>query len=179
LGILVLNLRVKFSSISLNLVPKKQPFMAHSKVKIWIHAILIVKYRANVITPELEPIVYGFIREAFVQCKCPLDCLNGTANHLHAQFLLNPALNIRAAMKQIKGASSYRINKANILPYKFAWQVGYGAFSTSESQVPVIRGYIAKQKEHHQKMTFEAEFQEFIRLHGLPFDDADDSDEEE
>ncbi len=148
--------------------------MSHSKIKIWIHAIIGVKYREAVILPKIEGIVHGFIRDEFAKCKCHLDSLNGTADHIHAQFLLHPDLTIRQVMKQVKGASSHSINLSKLLDHKFAWQVGFGAFSTSESQVPVIRGYIGKQKEHHQKMTFEEEYQQFVKLHGLEhFDDSE------
>ena len=151
--------------------------MAHSKIKIWIHAIIGVKYREAVVSPEIEEAVHGFIRQEFAKCKCHLDSLNGTADHIHAQFLLHPDLSIRQAMKQVKGASSHSINLSKLLDHKFAWQVGFGAFSISESQVPVIRSYIANQKEHHKKMTFEEEYQQFIRLYGLQ-DFSDDADEE-
>ncbi len=148
--------------------------MSHSKIKIWIHAIIGVKYREAVISPEIEETVHGFIRDEFSKCKCHLDSLNGTADHIHAQFLLNPDLTIRQVMKQVKGASSHSINLSKLMKHKFAWQVGFGAFSTSESKVPTLRGYIRKQKEHHKKMTFEEEYQKFIRLHGLEnFDDSD------
>lgn len=148
--------------------------MSHSKIKIWIHAIIGVKYREAIISPEIEETVYGFIRQEFVKCKCHLDSLNGTADHIHAQFLLHPDLNIRQVMKQVKGASSHYINQSKLLPHKFAWQVGFGAFSISESQVAVIRQYIGNQKEHHKKMTFEEEYQGFIKLYGLEeFDDME------
>ena len=107
--------------------------MSHSKIKIWIHAIIGVKYREAVITPEIESAVHGFIREEFAKCKCHLDSLNGTADHVHAQFLLHPDLTIRQVMKQVKGASSHSINQSELLDRKFAWQVGFGAFSTSGS----------------------------------------------
>lgn len=151
--------------------------MSHSKIKIWIHAIIGVKYREAVILPKIEKAVHGFIRDEFSKCKCHLDSLNGTTDHVHAQFLLNPDLTIRQVMKQVKGASSHCINQSNLLDQKFAWQVGFGAFSTSESQVSTLRGYIGKQKEHHKKMTFEEEYQKFIRLHGL--ENIDDSTEVE
>ena len=147
--------------------------MSHSKIKIWIHAIIGVKYREAVISPGIEKAVHGFIRDEFFKCKCHLDSLNGTTDHIHAQFLLNPDMTIRQVMKQVKGSSSHSINLSKLMKHKFAWQVGFGAFSTSESQIPTLRGYIAKQKEHHKNMTFEEEYQKFIRLHGLEnFDDS-------
>ncbi len=73
-----------------------------------------------------------------------------------------------------KGASSHAINQSELLPQKFAWQVGFGAFPIGESQVKVLNRYIANQKKHHQKVTFEQEYQQFIKLYGLE-DFEDDS----
>ena len=70
-------------------------------------------------------------------------------------------------MKQIKGASSHKINNRNIIKSKFGWQLGYGAYSVSESQVPKVKEYIKNQKEHHKKMTFQEECKKFIKYHGL------------
>lgn len=148
--------------------------MAHSKIKIWVHAILGVKYREALITTEIETALHEIVRNEFIKCKCPLHSLNGTADHLHALFLLHPDLSIRQAMKQIKGASSHAINQSKLIPYKFAWQVGFGAFSISESHIQTVRQYIANQKEHHKKMTFEEEYRRFMELYGL-----EESDEEE
>ena len=147
--------------------------MAHSKIKIWIHAIIGVKYREALILSGVELAVHESLRQEFLHCKCPLFALNGTADHVHAQFLLNPDLGIRQVMKQVKGASSHAINQSKLLTHKFAWQVGFGAFSLGESQSKTLSRYIANQKIHHQKITFEQEYQQFIQLYGLAdFDDG-------
>jgi putative transposase len=52
----------------------------------------------------------------------------------------------------------------------FAWQEGYGAFSVSPSQVPVVRQYIRTQQAHHQKRSFEEEFVALLRHCGAEFD---------
>lgn len=50
---------------------------------------------------------------------------------------------------------------------KFSWQTGYGAFSVSESMVKEVEKYIASQKEHHKKMTYQEEIELFIKKYGL------------
>jgi putative transposase len=47
----------------------------------------------------------------------------------------------------------------------FKWQGGYGAFTVSKQQVPRIREYILRQKEHHRVQTFD-EALEFSRQPG-------------
>jgi putative transposase len=39
----------------------------------------------------------------------------------------------------------------------FAWRRGYGCFSVSQSNVPWVRNYIAKQAQHHQLRSFQEE----------------------
>jgi uncharacterized protein with von Willebrand factor type A (vWA) domain len=72
-------------------------------------------------------------------------------------------------LKNIKGESSHWINQQNLLKVKFAWQVGYGAFSVSESNVNDVEQYIRNQKEHHRMKTFTEEFDEFMKKHGLTY----------
>ena len=141
--------------------------MSHSKVKIWIHGIIGTKNRNNLISPKNENTIHNLIKKQFIEQNCYVDTINGTENHIHVLFLLHPDLSIRKIMKQIKGASSYEINRIDIMYEKFNWQIGYGAFSVSESQLIKIKQYILNQKEHHKTTTFEEEYQKFLKLCGL------------
>ncbi len=51
-------------------------------------------------------------------------------------------------------------------PQDFSWQAGYGSFSVSESQLPVVPKYVDDQEEHLRKSTFQDEYRELLRLHG-------------
>jgi hypothetical protein len=53
----------------------------------------------------------------------------------------------------------------------FSWQLGYGALSVSESNVEEVRQYIARQKEHHQKISFRDEFIQFLKVNGIEYDE--------
>jgi len=53
---------------------------------------------------------------------------------------------------------------------QFAWQNGYGAFTVSASQVESVRRYIANQKAHHERQSFEDDFVQLLRLHEVEFD---------
>jgi len=45
---------------------------------------------------------------------------------------------------------------------KFAWQVGYGAFSYGHSQVEQVYNYILNQEKHHHKISFRDEYLGFL-----------------
>jgi hypothetical protein len=53
----------------------------------------------------------------------------------------------------------------------FSWQEGYGAFSVSASQVPVVKRYIENQEERHRKRNFEEEFVVLLRSCGIEYDE--------
>jgi hypothetical protein len=70
----------------------------------------------------------------------------------------------------IKGGSSKWVHDTfPELPH-FAWQEGYGAFSVGISQVERTIGYIQRQEEHHREIGFEAEFEQFLKRHGIDYD---------
>jgi REP element-mobilizing transposase RayT len=96
--------------------------------------------------------------------------IGGTTDHLHALLSLPGMMSFAKAVQLIKGGSSKWINDSFPGPKKFEWQEGYGAFSVSVSQVPKTIAYINNQKEHHRKKSFQEEFLELLRKHGIEYD---------
>jgi REP element-mobilizing transposase RayT len=141
--------------------------MPHSFNKIWIHAIWSTKDRLPLIELTVEQKIHSFISDQFLEQGCPIRIINGMSNHIHCLFSLNPQKSIADIIKQIKGSSSHFINQNNLITEKFAWQTGYAAYSVSESVVDKVFHYIKNQKEHHQKKTFEQEYNEFLKIYGL------------
>jgi REP element-mobilizing transposase RayT len=95
--------------------------------------------------------------------------INGTSNHVHILLLLNPLYSISDIIKNIKGESSHWVNQNNFLNLKFSWQIGYGAFSVSESDIDKVSKYIENQHKHHKKMTFMEEYELFMKKYGIKF----------
>ncbi|MBN1968428.1 MAG: IS200/IS605 family transposase [Candidatus Delongbacteria bacterium] len=141
--------------------------MPHSYHKIWIHAIWSTKGRARLINPKIENTLFQFISEQFNESGCSIRIINGAPDHIHCLFLLHPQKSIAEIIKQIKGSSSHFVNQNNLINEKFAWQTGYAAYSVSESVVNKVFVYIKNQKTHHQKRTFQVEYEEFIKLNPI------------
>ena len=141
--------------------------MSHSYNKIWIHAIWSTKNRAALIQHHQEQTVYSFIKKQFEELGCKVSLINGMPDHIHCLFLLNSQKSIAEVVKQIKGSSSHYLNQQEDNTDKFAWQIGYAAFSVSESVFKKAFYYIRNQKEHHTKLTFEKEYAQFLKLNGL------------
>ena len=141
--------------------------MPQSFNKIWIPAIWSTKNREPLINYSIEQKLYNFMSDLLREQDCPVRIINGMPDHVHCLFLLSPKKSIADVIKQIKGSSSHFMNQENIIPEKFAWQNGYAAYSVSESVLEKVYQYIKNQKPHHQKKTFQHEYDEFLEHYGF------------
>jgi REP element-mobilizing transposase RayT len=88
-------------------------------------------------------------------------------DHTHVLVDLPASKAIEEVVQLLKGGSSHWVNESNLVPGKFGWQRGYGAFSVSHSAVDEVCAYIANQEEHHRKKTFAEELKLFVERYGL------------
>jgi len=146
--------------------------MSRSFNKIWIHAIWSTKERYPLLIPSVENKIYNMMSNEFIEAGCPVRIINGMADHVHSLFLLNPNKAVTDIIKQVKGSCSHEINKQNITKEKFAWQTGYAAYSVSQSATEKVFHYIKNQKKHHEKIPFQKEYENFIRLHGFQYEEG-------
>lgn len=96
--------------------------------------------------------------------------IGGTTDHIHALLSLPGMMSFSKAVQSIKGGSSKWVNDTLPRQRKFEWQEGYGAFSVSVSQIGKTIAYINNQKEHHRMKTFQEEFLELLKKHGIEYD---------
>jgi len=141
--------------------------MPHSYNKIWIHAIWSTKDRYPFLEPTIRTKVINLISEQLKELGCLVGIVNGMPDHIHCLFMLSPEKSIAEVLKQLKGSSSFRLNKEGNLNSKFAWQTGYAAFSVSESVKEKVYQYIKNQEIHHKNKTFQQEYEAFLRLYEL------------
>ncbi len=126
--------------------------MSHSFCNVWIHAVFATKDRQQIITLDLEEVLYPFLHDEFSQLGCILKIVNGLSDHIHCLFMLDATKSCAEVMKQVKGSSSHFINEHNFIFEKFAWQKGYSAFSVSDSAVDDVYEYIKKQKIKYESL---------------------------
>ena len=142
--------------------------MPQSLVKILVHIVFSTKNRTDLILPEREGPLYSYISGIVDGNNAKLIIANGTTNHSH--FLVSLGRNdVSELIGDMKRDSSLW-GKKNGIPDLY-WQRGYGAFSIGQSQVPAVTRYIANQKIHHQKQSYEEEFRELCRKYGVEFDE--------
>ncbi len=83
-------------------------------------------------------------------------------DHVHLLAEIPRAIAVADFLQTIKSTSSRRLGKDDGRFSPFAWQRGYGAFSVSRSQMPVVAQYIRRQEEHHRRMTFDDELRKLL-----------------
>jgi putative transposase len=147
--------------------------MAHSKNKVWIHGVFSTKYRKPLITKNIQDQIWEMLCANLRKVGCHPEIVGGVEDHIHILFLLNRDTTISKAFQQMKGATTRAINKMNLIGEYFSWQVGYAAFSVSESKVPIVIKYIRNQEEHHKKKNYQQELKFLIEGHGMIYETRD------
>ena len=145
--------------------------MPQSIVKMFAHIVFSTKNRADLIHPEIEDGLFGYIHGIVENNNAKLIIANGTANHIHLLISLPKKFDIPELIGDIKRDSSFWIKKQDLQFSNFYWQRGYGAFSVGQLEIDVVKNYIAKQKEHHKKKDFKTEYRGFLKKYDVDFDE--------
>ena len=101
----------------------------------------------------------------------PAILINGVEDHVHVLGLLSRKFAIMDVVQEAKTETSKWLKKQSPALSTFAWQAGYGIFSVSESNIPAVKSYIENQEDHHRRMSFQDEFRELCRRHGIEWDE--------
>ncbi|MGI8493797.1 MAG: IS200/IS605 family transposase [Pyrinomonadaceae bacterium] len=145
--------------------------MPQSIVKMLAHIVFSTKNRGDLIYPEIENGLFGYIHGIVENNRAKLIIANGTTNHIHLLVSLPTKIDIPALVGDIKRDSSSWVKKQDSTLDNFYWQRGYGAFSVGQLEIEVVKRYIANQKEHHKKKDFKTEYRGFLRKYDVDFDE--------
>ncbi|HOC30854.1 MAG TPA: IS200/IS605 family transposase [Armatimonadota bacterium] len=145
--------------------------MPQSLAKITVHLVFSTKYRNPLITDAIRPALHRYMAVVMQNVGCPPILINSVDDHIHILFYLGRTIAISDLVKEVKIASSRWIKTQGTEWLGFAWQGGYGAFSVSEHYVETVRAYIAGQKEHHSRNSFQDEMLSLLERHGVEYDE--------
>jgi len=138
-----------------------------SFVRVWIHAVWGTKNRSHILTKDVKKVLFGHIKSNAKEKGIYVDYVNGYTDHVHCLFTLNADLSLSKTLQLIKGEASFWANENSLVEPKLKWADDYFAVSVSESIVDKVRKYIRNQEEHHKKMTFQEEYEDFIKKFNL------------
>ncbi len=145
--------------------------MANTYSALYCHLVFSTKNRERWLKPEIEEraweVLGGIARDHRIT---PIQ-IGGIDDHIHALISFPPAMAVSKAVQYLKGVSSKFMHEEFPQFKAFAWQDGYGAFTVSKSQIPVVVDYIRGQRAHHAAVGFQDELRVMLRKHEVEFDE--------
>ena len=136
-----------------------------------LHVVFSTKHRYPFLDDSVKSRVHEYLGGTLRGIGCFPITVGGMPDHVHLLLGLSREITIAQVVKSVKGASSRWIHDSMPNLSAFAWQSGYGAFAVSHDRIPVVRGYIEHQEEHHRQKSFQDEYREFLSVHGIEWDE--------
>ena len=135
--------------------------MGQSLTSIYVHAVFGTKFRQPFIDQSIEKKLHAYMAGILNNLNNSTIIINSMPDHIHILFRMSKNHSISQIMELIKKESSKWMKKQGSKNFK--WQIGYGAFSVSQSKVEIVKNYIANQKKHHNKMSYVTEVEKFMK----------------
>ena len=145
--------------------------MPQSLANVYVHCVFSVKDRAPRITDDIRPKLHGYMSGVLRGVGCEAVVVGGVDDHVHILFRLPRDKSLSSVVGAVKERSTKWLRMQGAAFADFSWQRGFSAFSVSESNVGKVREYIARQREHHARVSFEDECRKLLTLNNIPFDE--------
>jgi putative transposase len=145
--------------------------MGQSLVKNYVHIVFSTKNRKELIYPPVEEELHAYLGGVCKKLECQPIKIGGYTDHIHILCLLSKKIALAKLIEEVKSHSSKWIKTKGKEFSDFYWQDGYGAFSVNPSQIDIVVNYIANQKDHHRKKSFQKEFLAFLNKYKVEYDE--------
>ena len=156
--------------------------MPQSLSAVCLHAVFSTKERRAFLRDDtLRASLHSYLGGVSKKLECAPLRIGGVEDHVHILARLGRTTTQADWVKEMKRASSLWVKDqpqphasagGGVPPLaEFSWQGGYACFSVSVSNLESVGKYIIRQKEHHQKMTFQDELRCMLQKHGEAWDE--------
>ena len=122
-------------------------------MQLYIHCVWATWDRLPLLTPAVQPRVYGAIRAKCENLGCTVIALGGIDDHVHLLARIVPTISPARLIGEVKGASSHLVTHVVQPDGFFKWQGSYGVFTVSKRSVPQVKEYVMNQAMHHAHAT--------------------------
>ena len=151
--------------------------MPQSLSRVVLHVVFSTKNRRRVfLLDEMRTHTTQYMAGVLRNLDSPALRIGLVTDHMHILHVLSRTRTIAEVVGAAKRGTSEWVKqqswaRGNSDFAQFHWQKGYGGFSVSESQIPMVTAYIDGQAEHHRRVTFQEEYREFLKRHNAEFDE--------
>lgn len=145
--------------------------MGQSLTQNYIHIVFSTKYRQHLIHPPVEEELHAYLGGICNKLECHVLKVGGYTDHIHILCMLSKKIALMKLVEELKSHSSKWMKTKDPSLANFYWQDGYGAFSVNPAEVDVVINYIANQKEHHRKKTYQEEYKATLDKYKVKYDE--------
>jgi putative transposase len=146
--------------------------MSQSLAKILVHTVFSTKNRHPFLKDRaLGDEMHAYLGGILSNLGCQPIIVGGVEDHVHLFCALARTCNPADMVKEVKRGSSLWIKSKGAGLQDFGWQNGYGIFSIGFSQIQMVKSYIAKQEEHHRKISYQDEFRALLQRYEIEYDE--------
>ena len=136
--------------------------MANTYSQSYFHIVFAPKNHDALIMREWKNELEKYITAVIQNRKHKLLAIGSVPDHIHILIGYNLNHLIPDLVEEIKTSTNKWIRDNRLSKFRFEWQVGYGSFTISHSQIDPVVKYILTQEEHHHKRTFMEEYLEIL-----------------
>ena len=145
--------------------------MPQSLSRVLVHLVFGTKNRVPWILQETRSELHAYLGGIIRNHGCwPIE-IGGVHDHVHVLLGLARTVSVAEIVASLKANSSKWIKGKRGDLNQFQWQAGYAAFSVDPLNLDALVNYIRNQKEHHRSKSFQDEYREFLKAHGIQFEE--------
>lgn len=132
---------------------------------LYTHFVLTTYQRLPLISEKHRIRIEKYISGIVNHLQSKMYAIYVNPEHVHFLVSRSPSISELEMVNEVSKSSELFINQNNMVPGNFKWQQSASAFSVSKSDIDRVCKYILNQPEHHKKVSFEEEYQEFLKFY--------------
>lgn len=132
---------------------------------LYTHFIFITANRLPLIEETHRIRIEKYLTGIVNNNDARLYAIYANPEHIHTLISRSPNISEERVAMVVCESTQRFINENHLCKGRFTWQLSSSAFSVSKSDVDKVCKYVLNQPAHHRKVSFEKEYQSFIRFY--------------
>ncbi|MGD9930775.1 MAG: transposase [Mangrovibacterium sp.] len=130
---------------------------------LYTHFVFTTLGRERTLPKENRVRIEKYITGIVNNNKLKLYAIYANPEHVHILVSRSPSLSEEELATIIADSSDRFINENKLTIGPFKWQQSASAFSVSKSDINKVCQYILNQPEHHKRLSFAEEYEQFLK----------------
>jgi REP element-mobilizing transposase RayT len=132
---------------------------------LYTHFVFITLKRQPIIPEKSRIRIEKYITGIVNNNGSKLYAVYANPEHIHILVSRSPILSEVELATIIADSSEKFINENKLVTGQFRWQQSAAAFSVSKSGIDKVCKYILNQPEHHKRVSFAQEYDQFLKFY--------------